>query len=47
VHRVITDLCVIDITPAGFEVIELADGVTRRQVEERTEAQLRFRETAV
>ena len=47
VHRVITDLCVIDITPAGFEVIELAEGVTRGQLEERTEAPLRFRETAV
>ncbi|MGA2633750.1 MAG: CoA transferase subunit B [Terracidiphilus sp.] len=47
VHRVITDLCVIDVTPAGFEVIELADGVTRRHVEERTEAPLHFREYAV
>jgi 3-oxoacid CoA-transferase subunit B len=47
VHRVITDLCVADVTPAGLEVIELAEGVTRRQVEERTEASLRFRETAV
>jgi 3-oxoacid CoA-transferase subunit B len=47
VHRVITDLCVIDVTPAGFEVIELAEGVTRGQIEERTEAPLRFRETAV
>ncbi len=42
VHRVITDLCVLDVTPAGFEVIELAYGVTRRHVEERTEAPLRF-----
>ncbi len=47
VHRVITDLCVIDITPAGFEVIELAEGVTRRQVEDRTDALLRFKEDAV
>ncbi len=29
VHRVITDLCVLDVTPDGFEVMELADGVTR------------------
>jgi 3-oxoacid CoA-transferase subunit B len=43
VDRVITDLCVLDVTAAGFEVIELADGVTRDQVEERTEGQLRFR----
>ncbi len=42
VHRVITDLCVVDVTPAGFEVFELADGVTREQVEEKTEARLHF-----
>ena len=46
VHRVITDLCVLDVTPAGFEVIELADGVTRAQVELRTEAPVRFSSTA-
>jgi 3-oxoacid CoA-transferase subunit B len=38
VQRVITDLCVLDITPAGFELIELADGVTRGQVEQQTGA---------
>jgi 3-oxoacid CoA-transferase subunit B len=43
VHRVITDLCVIDVTPEGFEVVELADGVTREQVSARTEASLHFR----
>ena len=42
VHRVITDLCVLDITPSGFEVIELADGATRQQIELRTEASVRF-----
>ncbi len=42
VHRVITDLCVLDVTASGFEVIELADQVTRAQVEERTGAPLRF-----
>jgi 3-oxoacid CoA-transferase subunit B len=47
VHRVITDLCVIDLTSAGFNVIELAEGVTRRQVEERTDAPLSFRENAL
>ena len=36
VHRVITDLCVMDVTPAGFEVVELAEGVTRAEVEEKT-----------
>jgi len=43
VHRVITDLCVLDITPAGFEVIELAEGVTRSEIEQKTEGTLRFR----
>jgi len=42
VHRVITELCVLDITPAGFEVVELAEGVTREIVEQRTVAPLRF-----
>lgn len=44
VHRVITDLCVLDITPAGFEVIELTPNVTRKQLERYTEASLRFAE---
>jgi 3-oxoacid CoA-transferase subunit B len=43
VHRIITDLCVIDITPSGFECVELADGVTREMVEQRTGAPVRFR----
>jgi 3-oxoacid CoA-transferase subunit B len=42
VHRVITDLCVLDVTGSGFVVVELADGVTRQQLEERTEIPLRF-----
>ena len=42
VHRVITDLCVLDITVSGFKVIELADQVTRAHVEERTGVPLRF-----
>jgi 3-oxoacid CoA-transferase subunit B len=46
VHRVITDLCVLDVTPAGFEIIELADGVTREMVAERTEAAVHFRDAA-
>jgi 3-oxoacid CoA-transferase subunit B len=43
VHRVITDLCVLDVTPSGFEVIEFADGITREQLEQRIEVTLRFR----
>jgi 3-oxoacid CoA-transferase subunit B len=46
VHRVITDLCVLDVTPNGFEVVELADGVTREQIEQRTGAAVRFGSTA-
>jgi 3-oxoacid CoA-transferase subunit B len=46
VHRVITDLCVLDVTASGFEVIELADGVSRETVADRTEAVVRFRGAA-
>ena len=46
VHHVITDLCVLDVTPLGFEVIELADGVTRKEIEERTGALVRFTNAA-
>ncbi len=42
VERVITDLCVLDVTAAGFEVIERAADVTREEVERRTEAIVRF-----
>ena len=38
VQRVITDLCVLDVTSAGFELVELADGVTREQVTRQTDA---------
>jgi len=42
VHRVITDLCVIDITQAGFAVVELAPEVTHSQVEQATGAAVHF-----
>jgi 3-oxoacid CoA-transferase subunit B len=42
VQRVITELCVMDVTPSGFEVVELATGVAREQVEQRTEVSVRF-----
>ncbi|MFZ0303148.1 MAG: 3-oxoacid CoA-transferase subunit B [Terracidiphilus sp.] len=45
VHRVITDLCVVDVTDSGFEVVEMAEGVTREMVEQRTGAQVRFSES--
>jgi 3-oxoacid CoA-transferase subunit B len=43
VHRVITDLCVLDVTDSGFEVVELADGVSREEIERRTETAVQFR----
>jgi acyl CoA:acetate/3-ketoacid CoA transferase beta subunit len=39
---VITDLCVLDVTATGFAFLELAEGVTREQVEKLTEAPVRF-----
>jgi 3-oxoacid CoA-transferase subunit B len=47
VDRVITDLGVFDITSSGFEVMELAPGVTRQQVEARTEAALHFSDESI
>jgi 3-oxoacid CoA-transferase subunit B len=43
VHRVITDLCVLDVTCDGFEAVELAEGVTRETIEQRTGAPVRFK----
>ena len=40
VNRVYTDLAVIDITPGGFEVLELSPGVDFSYVQERTGADL-------
>ena len=36
VNRIITDLCVLDVTPAGFKLVELAPGVTFEEVQEKT-----------
>jgi 3-oxoacid CoA-transferase subunit B len=36
VDRIITDLAVMDITPAGLALVELADGVTREFVQSKT-----------
>jgi 3-oxoacid CoA-transferase subunit B len=40
VHRIITDLCVFDVLPAGagLELVELAPGVTAEEVRGKTEA---------
>jgi 3-oxoadipate CoA-transferase beta subunit len=42
VRRVYTDLAVLDVTPRGFEVIDMIPGLTRQQLQERTEAELIF-----
>jgi 3-oxoacid CoA-transferase subunit B len=40
VSRIITDLCVLDVTPAGLQLRELAPGVTREEVQAKTEPTL-------
>jgi 3-oxoacid CoA-transferase subunit B len=42
VNRVITDLCVMDVTTSGFQIVELGAGVTREVVKSRTDAPVRF-----
>ena len=38
VSRVFTDLAVVDVTPAGFRIVELAPGITFGEVEGKTGA---------
>ena len=40
VQRIITDLCVLDVTPERAQLVELAPGVTEDEVREKTEPQL-------
>ncbi|HCN89411.1 MAG TPA: succinyl-CoA--3-ketoacid-CoA transferase, partial [Oxalobacteraceae bacterium] len=40
VSRIITDLCIIDVTSAGLKLIELAPGVTKKEVIEQTGAEI-------
>ena len=42
VSRVYTNLAVLDITEAGFRVMDMAPGVSREYLQERTEAELSF-----
>jgi 3-oxoacid CoA-transferase subunit B len=41
VDRIITDLCVLDVTPQGLELVELASGVSFDEVQQRTGARIR------
>jgi 3-oxoacid CoA-transferase subunit B len=36
VNRIITDLAVLDVTPAGLKVVEIAPGVTREELQSKT-----------
>jgi len=38
VNRIITDLCVLDVTPEGLKLVELAPGVTLDEVQSKTGA---------
>ena len=40
VHRIITDLSVIDVTPTGLKLVELAPGVTTTELLEKTAAEI-------
>ncbi len=40
VNRIITDYCVLDVTPGGLQLVEVAPGVTPDQVQEMTEPRL-------
>lgn len=46
VNRVITDLCVLDVTADGLALVELAPGVTADDVTARTAAKVRIPEEA-
>jgi 3-oxoacid CoA-transferase subunit B len=38
VHRILTDLCVLDVTPQGLKLIECAPGVSVDEIERKTDA---------
>ena len=41
VSRIITDLCVLDVTEAGLQLVELAHGVTFDELQSKTAAPIR------
>ena len=42
VDRIITELCVLDVTPLGFVCIEMAPGVTQEEIRMKTGAHVEF-----
>ncbi len=40
VSRIISDLCVLDVTAGGLKLVELAPGVSRQEVQDRTEPEI-------
>ncbi len=42
VSRIVTDLAVMDVTPAGLKVVQIADGVSRDELQSKTGASLIF-----
>jgi len=42
VDRIITELCVLDVTPKGFKCLELAPGVSEEEVRTKTGAHVEF-----
>jgi 3-oxoacid CoA-transferase subunit B len=42
VNRIITDLAVMDVTPEGLKLVEIAPGVTKEELQEKTGVNLRY-----
>lgn len=42
VNRIITDLAVMDVGPQGLQVLEIAPGVSREELQEKTGCELKF-----
>lgn len=40
VHRIITNLCIMDVVEGGLKIIEIADGVTEEEIRSATQAKL-------
>lgn len=45
VNRIITEYCVLDVTPEGLQLVELAPGVTVEEVREKTDASIHVQGT--